>query len=91
MVIRRCCGHERSGLFCSECGKPLGDPLVTLLEHVKAHATQIRERHEYLSQEEDKFGDLNDRGKAQRLQREKAAKKWEAWQAALEDVLREDK
>lgn len=88
----KCCGEERQGNFCQECGKAMGSTLNTLLRYVTSHAQTGRKRHETRKQHfEKQEGGLTDRGTRHLDAIEKTALKWEGWQAALKEVMQAQK
>ena len=83
----KCCGEERTGNFCSECGNPLGSTLHSLLRHVGTHARQIRDRCNFTKARYDR--DPNPYLESSMARTLKAAEKWESWQAELQKLLKE--
>jgi hypothetical protein len=53
-----CCGKQRSGRFCSECGKPLANgPLWDLLRSCRATEKGLRTRAETERRQGEREGD----------------------------------
>jgi len=88
-----CCGEERSGRICSECGKPIKTPLDGLLAYVLGHASLLSQR--VVSMElgrEDYLKDWPDRhesyaGRVNRLKSQRD--KWQSWADELRILIEE--
>lgn len=73
----KCCGELHSTPFCPSCGRSLIEelPLVQLLHHVSKSARRAK----------------TNAGDGSRRRLREASAKWEAWRAALSEVVNRPK
>ena len=86
-----CCGIMHSTPFCPMCGRELSDagPLVGLLQHVSRFASQFsRQLEDFPSAPLNIENEYDRAGHTKQLRsHQAAAEKWEAWRAALSEVV----
>lgn len=84
----KCCGHERSGKFCSDCGKPLSDdPLARLLAHCHTQIKKQGSQAETFKRKAKSSGREYDEKEARRSA--EAAKEWQVRAEALTEILQQ--
>jgi len=86
-----CCGHKVITRFCPHCGKLChGTAIYQLLEHVASQARIIRASVETM-RADDHYQNNNAHFDSYFSKRERTARKWEEWHAALAELLQKDK
>jgi hypothetical protein len=75
----KCCGKQRIGNFCNECGRPLSNGLDALLSHCRANESVLRKRIERFNA---KYPgeDFSERSKAYQ--------RWKKWADELEELIK---
>lgn len=87
-----CCGLERTGRFCDQCGKKLNDDwaLESLLQHCIRTRDSLRKRFDDYNAEIDGM-DLCESGVIRvaksRERYQKKIKKWESWVEKLSELI----
>lgn len=79
----KCCGKDREGRFCSECGKELAiSPLIELYEQCRRTEQSL-----IAKAARDRKDKQSGRGEKAAKALEKNAAKWKAWAEAVEEVI----
>ncbi len=84
MTPIECCGEERNGNFCPQCGKQLRSitPLVSLLDYVRISRASAEKNHKAYKKRAEERG-LKEPPPTK-------VRKWQAWEEALKEILKKE-
>ena len=82
---KNCCGHNRQGNFCSECGKPLQEEqaVLAVITYLRTQASRRIKQCDALASTR---SDPEYRTKM-RIRAEEGAGNWSAWAGSIENLL----